>query len=284
MLAAILHGKAAKVSFDGHDVSWRELFRQREDLLTAGFFGRFSYLSSQKRIEALALLIGDNNAEKLGDIQKIHFWPSLKMNSGSEHGMRRVEPDVIIQCDGGLVMVEVKPPWERQYLEQWHNELRALLDTVKFNADSEFETHENVHFVALGNSAHLDIQRAFENFETESYFDFMAHQKEWNSIISAISSLPKSGEKNDLAILEDWLSLFALFGINRPIKPLSSLIKLTTIYSGALSIVVKMHPKGQFQKEPGAPQLPWQVLCQLTDKYFMEDIQCKSLLKKLALS
>jgi hypothetical protein len=128
MLAAVLHGKAARVTVDGKDVSWRELFRQREDLLTAAFFGRFLYLSPTMRREALALLVGQRAAADLKDIEEIVFWPSLRLNEGDGGG--RVEPDVVIECENGLVMVEVKPPWGLQYELQWHNEVKALMEAA----------------------------------------------------------------------------------------------------------------------------------------------------------
>ena len=47
MLNAIIHSKAGRIELD-HDEkspSWRQLYKKREDLLTAAFFSRFTYLS-----------------------------------------------------------------------------------------------------------------------------------------------------------------------------------------------------------------------------------------------
>ena len=47
MLNAIIYGKAGRMGWDGQkeSLSWRQVFQTREDLLTATFFERFSYLS-----------------------------------------------------------------------------------------------------------------------------------------------------------------------------------------------------------------------------------------------
>ena len=45
MLMAILNNKAGRIeNAQGDAVSWREIFKAYEDLLTSTFFERFSYL------------------------------------------------------------------------------------------------------------------------------------------------------------------------------------------------------------------------------------------------
>ena len=75
MLKAILQSKAGRINLPGepNPVSWREVFKYREDLLTAVFFGRLRYLSQQTANSVMALLIGDNAAAELGDIKSLEL-------------------------------------------------------------------------------------------------------------------------------------------------------------------------------------------------------------------
>lgn len=77
MLTAVLHGKAGRVEIDGHMVSWRELFRKREDLLTGVLFGRLSYLTDDAHGQVLSLMLGSDIACTLGALEAIEFWPKL---------------------------------------------------------------------------------------------------------------------------------------------------------------------------------------------------------------
>ncbi|WP_152986159.1 hypothetical protein [Burkholderia sp. lig30] len=95
MLKAILHGKAGRaVLAGGVEQSWREIFRQREDLLTAAFLGRLAYLSDVGKQRVLKLLT-PGFTESLGPMKSISFWPRL-----TGHAKRSfVEPDVLINYE-----------------------------------------------------------------------------------------------------------------------------------------------------------------------------------------
>ena len=95
MLQAILLGKAGRIETDNGDVqSWREVFKLREDLLTAVFFSRIRYLSEDGERKILSLLVGNNAASQLGAVNEYIFWPKL---SGLE-GRSFVEPDILRGC------------------------------------------------------------------------------------------------------------------------------------------------------------------------------------------
>ena len=282
MLAAVLHGKAARITVDGKDVSWRELFRQREDLLTAAFFGRFLYLSLAVRQEALALLVGSRAAVTLGDIEEILFWPSLHLSDGK--GGRRVEPDVIILCEKALIMVEVKPPWGQQAEVQWLSEVKALVEIARSKADIGFDIPDMVHFVALGKNSGLNIHNVFAGFATSDFFDFEPHQKEWGDILKRLDGWTQPQEDGDRAVIADWRSVFELFGIRRPIKSLANSCKLPPVLEESLSLLVKMRTEPVGNRASRELPLPWRPLFSLSSTYILENSQCTSLLKKLALS
>ena len=71
MLQAICHSKAGRVATadtscpDAETISWRKLFRTREDLLTAMFFGRLAYLSDKTLSHVMALLLNAEAADEL---------------------------------------------------------------------------------------------------------------------------------------------------------------------------------------------------------------------------
>ncbi len=117
MLAAVLHGKAGRISIDGEDQSWREVFRQREDLLTATIFGRFPYLSEQGERDFLNIFLPKEHVDELGDYQETIFWSKLKGEwedvGGGLKGMGFTFPLADIFMDANTVTKKLE-----QYIEK----------------------------------------------------------------------------------------------------------------------------------------------------------------------
>lgn len=209
MLVAITHNKAGRIRIasEQHTLSWRDAFSRSEDLLTAVFFGRFRYLSGSALVFVMARLIGDQEAETLGELKHVEFWPHL-----TEVNERAwVEPDVLMHFELATVMIEVKPPFGgQQSLDQWRAEITALLAEAK--AQSR-DVKEKVYFVALGQiSSTADAGTALA-IDAKAYFDLEICQVEWQRLMTSLRTVDADISATDKAVFDDWQCAFELFGL-----------------------------------------------------------------------
>ena len=225
MLKAILNGKAGHISLDnGSSQSWREVFRRREDLLTAVFFGRLQYLSESGTQNVLSLLIGVESAQSVGEIHEIVFWPKLDVTDLGKRCF--VEPDLLILCESAALLIEVKPPFGgMQSTEQWRNEIESLVQQFDKD-DSEYDIPDVIHFIALGHNS-IDWRGEAAKLEIDyAEQSLRIHTVEWEEVNHGITQLNDIETGRDQAIFLDWLEAFTLFGmIERPL-PFSDLLKL----------------------------------------------------------
>lgn len=225
MLKAILEGKAGRVSVDGEEQqSWREVFRKREDLLTAVFFGRIQYLSAAGEQQVLALLVGKETAEVLGPIKEIIYWPRLAgMDSRSY-----VEPDVLMVFNDSMLLIEVKPPFGGgQYEDQWRNEIESLI-LQRENNNCDLDIPDNIYFLALGCKM-PDWKSVASKLENEFSDDCLkgVAVREWDQISHEIAKMHEENEvSRDKHVLFDWMDAFSLFGIVEKPLPFSDLISM----------------------------------------------------------
>lgn len=211
MLKAILRSKAGRINLPGEasPVSWREVFKYREDLLTAVFFGRLRYLSPTTANNVMALLVGDKATAELGDLKNLELWRQVDGTNGRD----RVEPDVEICFSNALVIVEVKPPFGgRQSIKQWCAQIQALAAEM---ADTD-EIPQNFHYVALGRNTFDANSDTPTNFGVADIIEPVIHQVEWDSIAQALPKLHVNATASDSAVLEDWAAAFVLFGMAPP--------------------------------------------------------------------
>lgn len=208
MLIAILHGKAGRIQLQGEEtrIRWREVFQRSEDLLSSVFFSRLRYLSPQSTSRVMALLVGEQAASALGELQRIQFWPRLEGTNGRSW----VEPDVQMHFTNALVMIEVKPPFGGvQRIAQWRAQIQALAQELA----EEDATPQQLHFVGLGNNTLKLETQTPADWGVEDAFTPVLHQAEWQDIAHALPSLRVDAITSDRAVLDDWHDAFALFGI-----------------------------------------------------------------------
>lgn len=220
MLKAILHGKAGRLNFNDENLSWREVFSRREDLLTAAFFGRLPYLSVAAQQQTLEMLIGPPLAHRVGRIDDIEFWPKLR----DEEGWGYTEPDVLIHGERVLVVVEVKPPaGGAQHLSQWKREIAGTLRQRQGRDGIEIEM---LILLALGNNSaqwQLDAEILKQAFADE---EIMVVGKEWEEIIQALLSMPSVKLASDSAVFQSWIEALLLFGISLPVGSFTDLLQI----------------------------------------------------------
>lgn len=212
MLKAILQSKAGRINLPGEasPISWREIFKRREDLLTAVFFGRLRYLSPKISNNVMALLVGGNAAAELGDLKSLELWRQVD----GVNGRVRVEPDVEIRFSNALVIVEVKPPFGgKQSIDQWRAQIQAIAAEM---AETD-EVPQNFHYVALGNNTFDTNSDTPIDFAVADIIEPIIHQVEWERIAQALPKLHANATTQDSAVLEDWAAAFVLFGMAPPI-------------------------------------------------------------------
>lgn len=223
MLHAILHGKAGRVTDElGVDRSWRELFRKREDLLTAVFFGRFRYLSVDGQREVLSLLVSDDLAYRLGPVEDVIFWPRLKGLVGRSH----VEPDLILIFSEAVLLIEVKPPFGGDQNElQWRAQVESLL--IQREMDEPLvDVPDEFHFLALGRNMSGSKDRceslrlAFCQAGLKS-----VHTQQWSKVCHGVNALSDVSKGSDYAIYIDLIEAFKLFGMIENPLPFIDLIQ-----------------------------------------------------------
>lgn len=210
MLHAILHGKAARVTLDGQDLSWREVFRRREDLLTAAFFGRFAYLSPFAQSDVLGLFFPKSVIEGIGQLQDIEFWPRI----GSKDGGNYVEPDVLLYFEFAVVAVEVKGAFGSGQLQrQWSSELDALLEE-RDNPRHGRDIPQRIIFLALGEGWRDRFAPPRELTVMVRLQEMQVYVASWHWVFGGLADVSASYSPNDAAVIRDWIEAFRLFGIS----------------------------------------------------------------------
>lgn len=214
MLTAITSRKAGRVQFPESEVSvsWRDIFRRSEDLLTATFFSRLRYLSDESLARVLGQLIGSETAENLGAFKEIEFWP--KLTGLDERSW--VEPDVLILFEGATLIVEVKPPFGgKQYFAQWQAEVHAFAVECQGNKRPPPET---VHFLALGGNTCLPGAQPTSEFDVQDCFKLHVHAREWKAVVDALPTMADDCSRADRAVFNDWREAFAIFGLHARVQ------------------------------------------------------------------
>ena len=229
MLQAIMQGKAGRVEIEGKaPESWRNVFKKREDLLTAAFWTRIGYLSAESRFLFISEFLGLSKSE-LGEYRQVNFWPrySLEMKNVDQNS---VEPDVVLEFEKADILIEVKPPeggW--QYHQQWQREITA------YHQDERRK--EQLYFIALGN-----IPKSLGEFNNKLIVNYKDNtkviQREWHNAKNALLSL-QNVDIHEQHIVRDCLSALSLYGIRVALpeyKKLSQFITALPLHEGTKSI------------------------------------------------
>jgi hypothetical protein len=206
MLNAIIHSKAGRVNFDKESgsLSWRELYQSREDLLTATFFSRFTYLSGLLQHRLFKSWLG--GVGDFTEFKHIDYWPQYDLKNNPDR--KFVEPDLLIRFESCDVLVEVKPPeGGDQYLDQWQLEIESYYQQ---------EDHTKpLYFLAIGRVGSVLQQLDIEVLQKNGRDFQKAQAIEWKPIVCELSALIKSRELDaqDERIVYYMIKAVELYGI-----------------------------------------------------------------------
>ena len=206
MLNAVLHGKAGRVSLDGDTkpISWKQLYKKREDLLTSAFFTRFTYLSGEIQHRLLQSWLSAD--EDFTDFKEVEYWPHYDLPK-NVNGVY-VEPDLLLSFGSCDVLIEVKPPGGgSQSRGQWEKQL-----TGYFGQGPEVNP---LYFLAVGKIENVVDADAID--EIVDKYDQLKVVKaiEWKPIAVGLYSLQRSCTlgAQDNRVISDMLMALDLYGI-----------------------------------------------------------------------
>ncbi|CDT66412.1 conserved hypothetical protein [Vibrio coralliirubri] len=231
MLRAILGNKSGRISVGAESVSVREVYKDREDMLTAAIISRVSYLSDEA-LNNLFRSIFTHSQQDFSELLDVEFWPNFSSTLQS-----RVEPDVILHFEWGVMIIEAKRPHDSyQYAEQWIKELESL--------PSNYREGE-IYFLSLGGSTvnnKVELARfrgLKDSYENVSIPDptFMAYQT-WEGLIDYLQRSKDSGDlsRSDNKVIADMIEALELYHVHANIYSLSSLKPLNINYSSLTNI------------------------------------------------
>lgn len=236
MLKAVLHGKAGRIEQEGSAlVSWRQLFKSHEDLMTAAVFGRFSYLSTEVQNYLLQNWLGCD--EDFSTFEHIEFWPTYQLNDGKQE--RNVEPDLVLNFAHCNLIIEVKPPaGGDQYLGQWRREIKSFLQ-------SEQGTDKPLYFLAIGRVSEKDangwanaLMAEFNDNSNEPLSGTLKKVSalKWQPVADSVIALEKLDitSKQDARIIKDIIDAFELYNLKTSRFKWPALV--TTLCSSQLSL------------------------------------------------
>lgn len=207
MLNAVIYGKAGRIGLAGQkeSLSWRQMFHTREDLLTATFFERFTYLSDLLQHELLNHWL--NGADDFTEFEGINYWPKYDL---PEHDQREyVEPDLLLRYKAANVLVEVKPPeGGDQYLDQWLLELEGYL--------AQDASSKPLYFLAIGRIGGVLGQFAEQAGSLQLSQLKAINSIEWHPIARDLIERLDAGELDaqDYRIVKDMLNALELYGVH----------------------------------------------------------------------
>ncbi len=224
MLNAIIYGKAGRMRLadQKESLSWRQIFHTREDLLTATFFERFTYLSELMQHKLLKHWLGG-----VGDFTEfvgIDYWPKYDLPEQDKREF--VEPDLLLRYKAANVLVEVKPPeGGGQYLKQW------LLEIEGYFAQNP--SSNPLYFLAIGR-----IGGVLSQFRSQAEPHQLAQLEvinsiDWQPIASDLEQRLNAGDMDaqDSRIVMDMLNALELYGIQAHNLKWSDLLPLADALS-----------------------------------------------------
>lgn len=222
MLHAITENKTGRIEVNGKKVSIRQLFREREDMLTATIFSRLSYLSTPALHQFFSALIPSTDLS-FGNLREVEFWPRFSLEG---HKQNLVEPDVLLNFDWGTLVVEVKRPKDGiQSYQQWHRELDCL--------PNEY-TEGEVLLLALGGDSKHNQQMITQLNEKLVSIDFpfqpSLFEMNWKLFGNIINNIILKDNikllSTDIAVFKDFLLALELYRVNYRQVDMSDLSKI----------------------------------------------------------